>query len=106
METRRYASSRDAGQRQASMGDRYGPLTAVDLVCLPGQPLGGDQSAGEIRFRSLQIAGEICARGKCRQAAAGLSHLITCGRDGGTELSERDRERTIRNGEGRHNRLQ
>jgi len=88
------------------MGDRYGPLTAVDLVCLPGQPLGGDQRADEIRFRSLQIAGEICARGKCRQAAAGLSHLIICSRDGGTELTEWIRRRTFRNGKGRHNRLQ
>ena len=88
------------------MGDRYGPLTADDRVCLPGQPLGGDQRADEIRFRSLQIAGEICGRGKCRQAAAGLSHQIICGHDGGTELTEWIRRRTFRHEKGRHNRLQ
>ena len=88
------------------MGDRYGPLTAVDLVCLPGQPLGGDQRADEIRFRSLQIAGEICGGRECGQAAAGLTHLVVCGRDRGAKLPERVRERTLRNGEGRHDRLQ
>ena len=87
------------------MGDRYGPLTAVDLACRSCQPLGSDRRVNEIRFRSLQIAGEICGERECRQAAVGLTHRVIRGRGCGTEPTERIRGWILRSGEGSHDRL-